>query len=463
MRPTSGRDDPDPANPESPAVRLMGRIREIVAKSEFAGVSYAFGGYVRDVVIGGQPRDVDILVMAPDGGARLARLISTTLAGTEVVTYGRAAVAQCVIDDVSVECRNAYRSAESPGCSQGDALISEADAMDFTVNAIFQDIVSGEVMDPSGAALADIRGCVIRTPRRPAETLSADPKRLIRAVRLAAELEFALDPEVAAYILAHATDVLHGGIERVRDELLKLLDSPDSVRGVRLMDETGLLAVLLPEVAALKGVDQGSAHHTGDAFEHTLAVLGAVCAEPELRLAALLHDIGKPATRSVSETGVHFYGHEGVGAVMAARRLRAMRLPLRTRRRACRLVRNHMYLTASVTVRQLRRLRARLDDDESLLKLAELRHADRLAHRDPGGVALVREFLTAAGPLPVRRSPLTGRDVMTAFGLESGPEVGRLLHLAAGLYAEDPHLSRGEILDALGLRQRPTAREEGDE
>jgi poly(A) polymerase len=434
----------------------MNRIRPVVAKSEFAGVSYVFGGYVRDVVMGRPPRDIDVVVLAPEGGTRLAQLISTALAGTDVVTYGRAPVAQCVVDGVPIECCTARRVDTAGDDPNLAALADEAAAMDFTVDALFQDIVSGSILDPGGTALADIRSGVIRTPRSAEASLSADPERLIRAIRLAAELGFVIDKEAAAYVSTHAHDVLRAGMGRVGDELVKLVRGPDPVRGIGLMEETGLLAVLLPEVAALRGLDQGTIHHAKDAYEHTLDVIGSVRAELVVRLAALLHDIGKPATRTASDTGVHFYGHEEVGAVMAAKRLRALRMPVRIRRRVCQLVRYHMSLAPKPTPRQVRRLRLRLEDDDLLLSLAHLRRADRLVHRSPDGTGIpdrIAAILAAAGPRQVPPSPLTGEEVMAAFGLGPGPEVGRLLRAAAELHAADPRLTKESILDSLRQKQ----------
>ncbi|MBN2465112.1 HD domain-containing protein, partial [candidate division WOR-3 bacterium] len=220
-----------------------------------------------------------------------------------------------------------------------------------------------------------------------------------------------------------------------------------------LLDRTGLLAALLPEVAALKGVDQGTRYHVKDAWGHTLDVLAAVRPDLELRLAALLHDIGKPATRSETDTGVHFYGHEAESAGLAGRRLRRLGFANLTTRNVKKLIRHHMYFLTDPTRRQVRRMRARFESDELVIKLAELRHADRLAHRDPEDTDLVpkvRELLATDESTGVRpRSPLTGKDVMDAFGIPPGPEVGRLLRAADEIYFTNPGLDRDSLLTAL--------------
>lgn len=218
----------------------MKRIRAAVDGSEFAGRAFVFGGCVRDRLLGRPPRDIDLLVVLPDGGQRLARFLSRELAGTEVAIYGRKGVAQCVMDGVSVECRTGCDAGGTQACDIAAVLAAEARYIDFTVNALLEDLATGELHDPGGMALADLRTGAIRTPLSVDLSMSMDAKRLIRAVRLTAELGFTLDANVADYIIRHAADVLRAGVERVRDELVKLLDGPDPVQGIRLIDETGL-------------------------------------------------------------------------------------------------------------------------------------------------------------------------------------------------------------------------------
>lgn len=348
------------SNPASPAARLFERIRGAVAETRFAGRAYAFGGWARDTALGRAPRDIDLLVLGPRGGTRLAVTLSKMLGGSPVIVFTRSRAAQFEVEGVSVECRTLWR----PDQADPAALVEEVMAMDFTANALLIDLADGALIDPAGIALADIKRRVIRTPLPPEESFGVDPRRLMRAVRLAAELGFALEPAAAEYIATHAEDIRKTSVERVRDELLKLVAGSDPVRGIKLMDELGLLAVLLPEVAALKGVDGGAA------FRRTLDRIGAVRPDPRLRLAALLFDIGGTGTQPAGNA-LKRHQDRSIGDA-AARRLKALCAPIAVRLEVVQLLRNVTLIADPPNLRGVQTALHRLGSHESVLRLAEL-------------------------------------------------------------------------------------------
>ncbi|MFO7650484.1 MAG: hypothetical protein R6X13_03965 [bacterium] len=433
---------------QSPAARLFERVRRAVAETPFAGRTYAFGGWARDTVLGRAPRDIDLIVLGPRGGTRLAVTLSRMLGGSPVIVFTRSRAAQFEVDGVSVECRTLWR----PGQTDSSALVDEVMAMDVTANALLLDLADGTLLDPAGIALEDIKRRVIRTPRRPEDSFGADPRRLMRAVRLTAELGFALDPAAAAYITAHAEDIRLTSIERIRDELLKLVAGADPVRGIRLMDELGLLAVLLPEVAALKGADPDAGK---DAFERTLDRVGAVRPDPQLRLAALLLGIGGTGAQPAGTVPAR--GQDRAAGEAAARRLRTLCTPIALRHDVARLVHNHPLFCEDPTPKQMRLALRRLGSAELVRKLAELRAVD-LALRDSGRAdnlvaavdRLLPETIAAAG----RSLPVSGEDVMEAFNLAPGPEVGRLIDIAAKAHARRPGMDRSALLRMLRSKVR---------
>ncbi len=353
--------------PDSPSVDsgLFERIRVAVAKTRFAGRVYAFGGWVRDITLGRRPRDIDLLVIGARGATRLAVTLSRVLGGTPVVIYSRSRTAQFTVGGVSVECRTLWRD----GGVEPSALADEVMAMDFTANGLLWDLSDGTVLDPSGRARADLAARVIRTPRSPAETLSSDPRRLMRAVRLAAELGFTLDPELAGWLRAHAGEVLNTSIERIRDELLKLIAGADPARGLKLMDDAGLLSILLPEVAALKSEPA--------VFERTLETLGSMRPDLELRLAVLLHSIGRAGCDS----------DPSAAAELAARRLKSLCVQIALRHNVVALVRNQALLSDPPALLDVRRALHRLGGPAQVLILAEM----SAAIAGPGREGLVRK------------------------------------------------------------------------
>jgi poly(A) polymerase len=323
--------------------------------------------------------------------------------------------------------------------------------------------------DPFGG-LDDLARRVIRTPGTPESSFGDDPLRMLRAARFVAQLGFDVAPEVVAAMTDMAQRLSIVSAERVRDELVKLLLAPHPRAGLRLLVDTGLADVFLPELPALR-LELDEHHRHKDVYEHSLTVLeqaieleGDEVPGPDLvlRLAALLHDVGKPATRRFEPGGgVSFHHHEVVGAKLTARRLKALRFDKDTVKAVSRLVELHLrfhgYGTGEWTDSAVRRY---ITDAGPLLeRLHRLTRSDSTTRNARKAARLARTYddleqriarLTEAEELAAIRPELDGQQIMAALGVRPGPVVGRAyqhllqLRLDSGLVGEDA--ARAELM-----------------
>jgi putative nucleotidyltransferase with HDIG domain len=361
---------------------------------------------------------------------------------------------------------------------RGNTIEADLGARDFTLGAIAVPLSGGEPVDPFGG-LADLDRRLLRAVGP--ESFASDPLRLLRAARLATELELEIDPETISLARAESRRAAEPAGERQLAELRRLLDASDPLRGLRLLDELALTRVVLPEVEALRGVEQGPNHHL-DVHGHTLAVLertlavegdldrfggdraaevGDLLAEPladdmtrgtALRFGALLHDIGKPQTRGERGSYVTFIGHDRLGAEMVAGICERLRTSRTLSRHLQALTLHHLRLGFLVHEAPLppRRVHEYLRATEpASVDVTLLTIADRLSARGSGPfateeaveahLALAREMLAAA--LDWRREGppepfVRGDELAAALGIEEGPELGELLaELEAAQYA----------------------------
>ena len=211
-----------------------------------------------------------------------------------------------------------------PAVEFGDSLEADLSRRDFTVNAIAQDALTGRIIDPYGG-VRDIVRRVIRGVGNPDDRFREDPLRVLRAVRFAAQLQFDLDAETASAMRRHAAQLASVSAERIGAELRLIMLSERPDRAIVALLELGLLSLVLPELIPLQSTVQDEHHQHKDVFAHTMRVVGSTAPLPELRWAALLHDVAKPDTKSVRGRRVRFYGHEEVGARKARAILRRLR------------------------------------------------------------------------------------------------------------------------------------------
>lgn len=389
------------------------------------------GGYVRDSLLGRPHPDLDVVV--EDGrGLELADRFAEVVGARAPIHFERFGTAQVIAGDLLVEfvsARTESYAADSRKPDVRQATIEEdLRRRDFTINALLMDF-EGEVHDPLGLGLDDLRARRLGTPLDPEATFSDDPLRMLRAVRFAAQLDFDLDPGLlpAMRRLRNRLRPPVLSVERTADELRKMLLSERPRRAIELLDEGGLLEVVLPELAATKGVEQGG-WHTRDVYGHTLGVIEASPNTITARLAALFHDVGKPRTAAPDGS---FHGHDAVGSELALDALARLRFSNAEAARVSRLVRLHMrpvYYQPDWRDGAVRRL-AR-DAGELIWPLLDLARADiaASAYPHPEKVEELRSRVRSVlEERPSRLSlPVDGRDIMRALSLPPGPEVGKL-------------------------------------
>lgn len=425
---------------------LRDQATDIVRRLQQSGFSaFWVGGCVRDFLLGREPGDYDIATDArPE---QLEKLFRRTIPvgrkfGVMVVVEGRHQfqVATFRAEADYVDGRHPRR------VSFGDA---EADARrrDFTVNGLFYDPVRRQLHDWVGGE-ADLRARLIRTIGRPAERFAEDHLRLLRAVRLAAQLDFQLDPATLTAVQAGAASIQGISAERVREELAKLFRQPHAARGLVLLEQSGLLAHVLPEIAATRGCKQSPDFHPeGDVFEHLVLMLRQLPpdADPALPWAVLLHDVAKPVTasRDPATGSIHFYGHERVGAEMARAILERLRFPRKQIDEIVKAVRYHMQFKDAREMRKstLRRLLLRPTFPLEL----ELHRLDCVGSH---GALDVYEFLAEQTRelerRPAIRPPLLKGDDLLALGMKPGPALGALLAEVREKQLQDELKTRAE-------------------
>ncbi len=398
---------------------------EIAERLRAAGFeTYLVGGCVRDMLLGREPADFDLATAAKPEEIRA--LFSRTIDVGAAFGVIRVLAPDGEYEVATFRTEGPYLDGRHPASVQYATAREDVARRDFTVNGLLYDPKAAEVLDFVGGR-ADLAARRIRTIGEPAARFAEDRLRMLRAVRLAAELNFEIAPEVTAAARQLAPRVAEVSPERIRDELILMVTGPDPGRALGLLHNTGLLAVFLPEVGAEAGVPQPEAFHPeGDVFEHTRLALGQLHAPSvTLAMATLLHDVGKPPTL-VQADRIRFSRHDEVGAAIARSVMERLRFPRRDTDRVVAIVGRHMVFKDITKMREAR-LR-RLVADGVFPELLELHRADCAAsHGDLSTYDWVRAYLDRlAGEPPIPPRLITGEDVV-ALGVPPGPRVGWVL------------------------------------
>jgi len=400
--------------------------REVAARLRAAGYeAWLVGGCVRDRLLGRPVHDRDLTTNATP--RELRRLFPDALEvgahfGVVLVRRGGAEV-----QVATYRSESSYRDGRHP-----DEVRFETDVRadlarrDFTINALLEDPFTGEVVDHVGG-LQDLEARRIRAIGDPRRRFSEDHLRMLRAVRFAAELGFEIEPATFAAIRELAPAILRISAERIRDELTRILTGNAPRRGFELLDQTGLLEPILPEVARMKGVEQPPEYHPeGDVWTHTLAMLGHLRGSPlDLAWGCLLHDVGKPVTQTF-EDRIRFSGHEKAGAEMARRILERLRYPKELVQRVEWLVAQHMRFKDALKMSDATFKRfVRQPGFETLLELYRIDLA--ASGRSMENYEAVLARLASIPPEALHPPPLLrGRDLV-AMGYAPGPAFSRAL------------------------------------
>jgi tRNA nucleotidyltransferase (CCA-adding enzyme) len=436
-------------------------VRALLAQLQQHGhAAYVVGGSVRDVLLGREARDWDL---ATD--ARPERMLHLLPGAVYENAFGTVAVRRDghVVEITTFRLEHEYADFRRPHRLEfGDDIRADLARRDFTVNAIAWGVEADPAPDPATAdravdpviidpfdGLADIEARLLRAVGDPEARFKEDALRMVRAVRLAATLDFDVEPATRAAIEANAPLVAHLSGERIGAELGRLLAARRPSAGLRLAEETGLLAVISPELAAQRGLPQNKIDGE-DLWDHTLRSVDAAPADrPVVRLAALLHDIGKPATLADG----HFHHHDAVGAQQADELLRRLHYPRAAADEVVDLVRHHMFtVDPDASDAAIRRFIKRIGKDRIDALLA-LRRADDIGSGRPDESpslaafrSRIEEELASEAALDRYALKIDGTDLMRELGLEPGPRLGRVLDALVERVIADPALNEAPTL-----------------
>ncbi|WP_439591159.1 CCA tRNA nucleotidyltransferase [Microbacterium sp.] len=451
-------------------VARLGALAEspVVATLAHAFVEAGFdlaivGGPVRDALLGRPVHDLDFTTDArPDDILRIVKPISTAQwdIGRAFGTIGARVQGEQV--EITTYRADSYDGVtRKPTVEFGDEIEGDLVRRDFTVNAMALRVPGRTLVDPTGG-VEDLVRALLRTPVDPAISFGDDPLRMLRAARFSSQLEFAVDPATVAAMAELRSTLAMVSPERIQSELVRLLQTDDPLRGIRLLVQTGLMDEFLPEIPALK-LEVDEHHHHKDVYEHSLTVLSQAielervrhpgsAPDVPLRIAALLHDIGKPATRRLEPGGgVTFHHHDVKGARLARKRLQALRFDSATTDSVAQLIEQHLrffgYAEGAWTDSAVRRYVR--DAGPELERLHILTRADvttrnkRKAARLAGAYDDIERRITelsAQEELDSIRPELDGNRIQEILGIPPGRDVG-----AAYRWLLDLRLDEGVI------------------
>lgn len=413
--------------------------------------AFMVGGCVRDSLLGLTPKDYDITTNALPG--KITKLFSKTI--PTGLKHGTITV---IMNDIPFEVTTyridgEYKDNRRPENVEFISNVKEDLARrDFTINAMAYNNQDGLIDYFEGKK--DLKLKVIKCVGDPNKRFNEDALRMLRAIRFSCQLNFDIHKETFESIKVNYKLIENISAERVKDELCKILLSSSPSEGLRLLESSGILKIILPELQTCVGFDQKTPYHNKDIFEHTLGVIDKIPPKLHLRLAALFHDIGKPLCFFTDEKGVgHFYGHNNKGEELSKTILKRLKFDNETITKVTKLVKEHMNVLDSPKDATLKRMINRVGKD-LILDLFTIQRADILSSAPPFKCLEKVEFmeqrtseiLSSNTPLNSKELAVDGNDLMRELNLKPGKTLGAILSYLLDKVLEDSSLNNKETL-----------------
>ena len=402
--------------------------RQLAARLRAAGhIAYFAGGCVRDMLSGKPAKDFDIATNAtPEAVQKIFRRTYAVGAKFGVIVVVEN---EFQFEVATFRSDDAYVDGRRPTAVHFSSPEADAQRRDFTINGMFFDPEANEVIDFVGGQ-SDLKAKIIRAIRNPGERFDEDRLRMLRAVRFAVVLDYQIEKETWEALVARASTITEISAERIRDELVRIFLSPNRVRGWDLLDQSGLLKAILPEIEPMKGCDQPEQFHPeGDVFTHTRLMLQMLPEKVTVPLvfSVILHDVAKPVTSSVDPTGrIRFNEHDRIGATMTEQIMERLRFSRAEIDAAVEMVRQHMVFkdVPKMRVAKLKRFMARPTFEEEL----ELHRVDcESSHGMLDNYQFLLSKREEFANEPIIPPPLVRGEDLIALGLKPGPKFGEIL------------------------------------
>ena len=430
--------------------KRLAKISKIVSdlSTESNIKSYLVGGCVRDLMLNPSADSIDIDIMVEGDGISFAKLLAKKMNVPKVVPFPKFATAKIPYHEYEIEVASARlesydKSSRNPSSIQISNIQDDLLRRDFTINAMAISLNEnnfGEFFDPFNG-MEDLKNKILKTPLNPDNTFSDDPLRMMRACYFASKLSLEIEPECLLSIQNNSERISIVSQERITNELFKILGTDRPSIGLNILQQSGLMEYVFPEISIMYGLDQSNEYHHKDIFYHTLEVVdnaAKLSNNVDLRLAALVHDIAKPKTRRLSKSkGYTFYGHDDVGARMLKGVAESMKFSNSTRDFITKLTALHLrpisLAKKEVTDSAIRRLI--VDAGEEIDDLMTLCRAD-ITTKNPKNISKylanfdrvdkrIKE-VTEVDKLKAFQSPVRGDEIMKMFNLSPGKEVGKI-------------------------------------
>lgn len=444
---------------------IISYIGECIKGSEFENHVFAVGGCVRDSYMGNEIKDIDLCIDLPDGGIKLAEFLHTKkfLTRPPVVypTYGTAMFKFKKFNQEEIECVQTrgeqYHDKDSRNPETCFATIQDdCIRRDLTINALYMNVTTGEILDLTGKGVSDIEAGICRvTNEDPDVVFTDDPLRILRVMRFSCRYNFDIEENTFESMKKNVDRLAIITQERITDEFNKMLMSPDPARALCLIGYTNAMKYVIPELIETYGMEQ-NAYHYGTVWNHTLGLMCHVSHyQPYLptRLACVLHDIGKIKTKTVGEDGrIHFYGHETVGADMARDIMKRMRYSNDIIDEVCFYVKYHMVTKSwgddlgHMKMKTLRKLMYKAKTEDRFNHLIEVIDCDNCSHKKEHCMWNQGENILKVAANEKRmfgyQLPINGNDVMEVLGIEPGPKVKKYLDHCMKLAFNNPEITK---------------------